>query len=80
MQQITARMLLLALVLVTGLGFSCNKTNQAGSGGGGTVSSGGNALQPNPATDFSFKTTGGQTQTTAQYLGKPLVVNFWADW
>jgi thiol-disulfide isomerase/thioredoxin len=32
------------------------------------------------ATAFSFRTAAGELQSSTQFLGKPLVVNFWADW
>ncbi|MCB1216369.1 hypothetical protein KDL44_03200 [bacterium] len=34
----------------------------------------------NPVSEFRFRTTAGSIGSTADYLGKPLVVNFWADW
>ncbi len=32
------------------------------------------------ATDFSLKDTEGNIHTLSQYLGKPVVINFWASW
>ena len=91
MKYFAARTTLLALVLVISLGFSCNKSTQSGgtatSGSSGTTAAGGQTtggdttqLAANPATEFSFKTTSGSTESLSKYLGKPLVVNFWADW
>ena len=36
--------------------------------------------QANASSRFSFKSTSGEMQDTTQFIGKPLVVNFWADW
>jgi hypothetical protein len=65
------------LVLCLGLGVSCNKGG-SGTSSGTTTSAGGAALVAPSA--FSFKTLAGTTETSSKYLGKPLVVNFWADW
>lgn len=32
------------------------------------------------ATDFSFKTFDGKDMKLSSYAGKPVVLNFWADW
>ena len=32
------------------------------------------------ATDFSFKSFDGKALKLSSYAGKPVVLNFWADW
>ena len=77
---------LLAALLLMLLMASCNKSDQSGSAvstSGGTTTTtggGGQQLAANPATEFSFRTAAGATESVSKYLGKPLVVNFWADW
>ena len=90
MKNFAAGTMLLVLVLAISLCSSCNKTTtESGSGtaqttaAGGTEASSGQQQQQmaaNPATDFKFRTPGGSTESLSKYLGKPLVVNFWADW
>ena len=67
---------LMVLILSMSLAGSCNKTGSSTSsssaGSGGTA-----AVSP---TAFSYTTLAGATESSSKYLGKPLVVNFWADW
>lgn len=32
------------------------------------------------APDFTYTTFGGQSATLSSHAGKPVVLNFWADW
>lgn len=69
--------MLAVCLVVFCLAGSCNKAAK-NTGTTSTSSSGGPALVAPSA--FSFKTLAGATETSSKYLGKPLVVNFWADW
>jgi len=66
--------MLTVLVLSLGLAGSCNKA------GSGTATSSGAGSSAVSATAFNFTTRAGAVESSSQYLGKPLVVNFWADW
>lgn len=50
---------------------------------GGTTTDGGTTTAPahvNPAPDFTVYTAAGEAVKLSDYVGKPIVLNFWASW
>ncbi len=70
--------LLLMLLAVAG----CNKAAKetAAVANSGDVAASAGKAWTGGATDFTFTTFEGKSMKLSSYAGKPLVLNFWADW